>query len=121
MLLRPRIIILSLLFIALDAALLHILITVFGLGPLVARLLSLGGAIAVCTIILRVTRPSDAPPSPPGLRPLVSVSLLLSFSLFALLATRAPQVQPLLHLSLSWVAALLFWLLGYFRLRRRAR
>ncbi|MCK8780406.1 hypothetical protein M0654_10465 [Rhizobium sp. NTR19] len=121
MLLRPRIIILSLLLIALDAALLHILTTVFSLAPPVARLLSLGGAIAVCAIIQRVTRPSDAPPSPPELRPLVSVSLLLSFSLFALLATRAPQVQPLLHLSLSWVAALLFWLLGYLRLRRRAR
>jgi hypothetical protein len=46
------------------------------------------------------------------------VSILLSFGLFALLAFRAPQVQPLLHLLISWFAALLFELLGLMRLRR---
>ena len=54
----------------------------------------------------------------PGLWPLLAVTVLINFGLFAILNTRAPEIRPILHLLLAWTGSMLFLAFGLSRIKR---
>ncbi len=88
-----------------------------GLPLIAARAVSLAAGAAVFLLLLR-TSGQRRQKTAPGLRPLLAVALLLNYGLFVLLANRAPQLQPLIPLLFSWLAALAFTTFGLWRIRR---
>ncbi len=115
---RIRFAVLLTLLILVDVLLLQILTTETEAGTLIDRLLSLGAGF-VATLILNGIFPTARDQArQPGFWPLVAIGLVLNYGIFAALASRAPHVQPLVHLGFSWVCTLIFGGFGLYRIRR---
>ena len=88
---------------------------------LVSRLLSLALAYAIAQSFRIVTgfgKPIRAFVEQPGLWPLVVITIIVNTGLFVVLSERAPLVQPVIHLGLSWLGSLAFLAFGLKRIRR---
>ncbi|MBP2559684.1 hypothetical protein J2T08_000367 [Neorhizobium galegae] len=118
MALRTRFAILLALLVFVDALLLQIQTTQTEAGTLLDRLISLGVGLVSASILHRLLPAAANQRHQPGLWPLVTIGLVLNYGIFAALASRAPHVQPLVHLSFSWACTLLFGGFGLYRIRR---
>lgn len=115
---RARFALLLVLLIFVDALLLQLLTTETETGTLVDRLVSLGAGLVASLILHRLVPAARDQARQPGFWPLVAIGLALNYGVFATLATRAPHVQPLVHLGFSWACTLLFGGFGLYRIRR---
>ncbi|EUC00568.1 hypothetical protein PMI07_003854 [Rhizobium sp. CF080] len=101
-----------------DALLLQLLTTATEAGTLVDRLISLGVGLVAALILHGIVPTARDQARQPGFWPLVAVGLVLNYGVFAALASRAPHVQPLVHLGFSWACTLIFGGFGLYRIRR---
>jgi asparagine N-glycosylation enzyme membrane subunit Stt3 len=101
-----------------DGVLLFALTRATEFGALAARFVSLGLGAAMAVVLNRLLSPRMALANQPGLRPLLAVVVLLDYGIFAALAIRAPEIQPLAHFGASWLASLAFLFVGLRRIRR---
>ncbi|CDZ68689.1 Hypothetical protein NGAL_HAMBI2610_02820 [Neorhizobium galegae bv. orientalis] len=115
---RARFAILLVLLIFVDALLLQVLTTETEAGTLIDRLLSLGAGLVAALILNRIAPMARDQGRQPGFWPLVAVGLVLNYGVFAALASRAPHVQPLVHLGFCWAGTLIFGGFGLYRIRR---
>lgn len=115
---RIRLATLLALLVFIDALLLQILTTETEAGTLMDRLLSLGAGLVAALILHQIIPAARDRARQPGFWPLVAVGLALNYGVFAALASRAPHVQPLVHLGFSWVCTLVFGAFGLYRIRR---
>lgn len=118
---QPRFMILLATLMLVDAVTLEVLTTAIEASTLVDRLASLVAGFAAAWLVARALPSPAGRRYPPGFWPLVIVGVLLSYGIFAALAARAPHVQPLAHLAVSWLGALLFCGFGFWRIRRFRR
>lgn len=114
---RARFALLLALLIFVDALLLQALTMETGAGVLLGRLISLGAGLVTALILHRLLPAAANQPHQPGFWPLVTIGLVLNYGIFAALTSRAPHVQPLVHLSFSWACTLLFGGFGLYRIR----
>lgn len=115
---RARFAILLALLITVDALLLQVLATETEAGTLVDRLMSLSGGLVAALALHRILPAASDHVRQPGFWPLVTIGLVLNYGIFAALASRAPQVQPLVHFGFAWACALVFGGFGLYRIRR---
>lgn len=115
---RARFALLLVLLVLVDAISLRMLTTMTEAGTLVDRLLSLGAGLIAASILHRVIPAAGNQARQPGFWPLAVIGLVLNYGIFAALASRAPQVQPLVHLGFSWICTLFFGGFGLYRIRR---
>ncbi|CAN7593309.1 hypothetical protein [Neorhizobium sp. LjRoot104] len=115
---RARLALLLALLILVDALLLQALTMETEAGVLLDRLLSLGAGLLTALILHRLLPAAANRRHQPGFWPLVAIGLVLNYGIFAALASRAPHVQPLVHLSFSWACTLMFGGFGLYRIRR---
>ncbi|CDZ58024.1 hypothetical protein [Neorhizobium galegae] len=115
---RVRFAILLALLIIVDALLLQLLTTATGAGTLIDRLISLGAGLVAALILHGIVPTARDQARQPGFWPLVAVGVVLNYGVFAALASRAPHVQPLVHLGFSWAGTLIFGGFGLYRIRR---
>ncbi len=101
-----------------DAALFLVLSSATHANTSVCRLFSLGGSLTLLSVLGRSMADPGGRGYPPGLRPLAIVALILGYGIFVALTVRAPHVQPLAHLMVSWLGALPFGVFGWWRIRR---
>lgn len=115
---RARFAILLALLVFIDALFLQLLTTATEAGTLIDRLISLGAGLVAALILHRLVPAARDQARQPGFWPLVAIGLALNYGVFAALASRAPHVQPLVHLGFSWACTLLFGGFGLYRIRR---
>jgi hypothetical protein len=115
---RARFAILLALLIIVDALLLQGLTTETEAGTFIDRLLSLSAGLVAALALHRILPAASDHRRQPGFWPLVAIGLVLNYGIFAALASRAPHVQPLVHLSFCWAGTLLFGGFGLYRIRR---
>ncbi|MFN7026378.1 MAG: hypothetical protein ACK4QP_18060 [Pseudorhizobium sp.] len=102
-----------------DAAILKILLATMPNNFALDRLLSLAGGMAAAWWWERFVPLAPSRPYPPGFWPLVAVTLCISYGIFTAFAAQAPHVQPMAYLALSWLGAITFGCLGWWRICRR--
>ncbi|WP_156379221.1 hypothetical protein [Rhizobium sp. Root149] len=93
-------------------------------GLVLSRLMSLVLAYGIAQAIRLLTgfgKPPRAFVERPGLWPLVVITVVVNTGLFVVLSERAPIVQPVVHLVLSWLGSLAFLAFGLKRIRRFQR
>lgn len=115
---RARFAILLALLIIVDALLLQVPTTETEAVTLVDRLLSLSAGLVAALTLHKVLPAASDHRRQPGFWPLVTIGLVLNYGIFAALASRAPHVQPLVHLGFCWAGTLLFGGFGLYRIRR---
>lgn len=114
-----RFIVLFITTILVDGFVLTILGSTFDTMPFLHRLISLGAGVLLSLLVARMVPFGHSPSVKAGFWPLIGVCLLVNYGLFVLLAVRTPQIQPLVHLTLAWTAASIFFAIGMIRIRRR--
>jgi zinc transporter ZupT len=115
---RARFAILLALLIFIDAVLLQVLTTDTEAVILIDRLLSLSAGLVAALALHRVLPAASDHVRQPGFWALVTIGLVLNYGIFVALASRAPQVQPLVHFGFAWACALIFGGFGLYRIRR---
>lgn len=113
----PGFILIAITLIVIDAAALKTLAANSPIDIRLARLASMSAALVAIWLLSKLIH---LPPltGQSGLRPLVFVAILLNYATFLALVSRTPQVQPFIHLTGAWVAMLLFFALGLWRIGR---
>jgi len=101
-----------------DAVLLQVLTGNSAWSAPAARLLSLCAALAIAGLLSKCLPAPVQAGRRPGLLPLIVVSVVLNYGVFAILSMRTPEIQPLVHLAAAWLGTLLFCLFGVWRIRR---
>lgn len=114
---RPHLLLLTAVLILTDAAIFLVLTSTTHASTSVSRLLSLCSGLILLPVLERSLAVPGGRRYPPGLWPLVIVALILGYGIFVALAARSPHVQPLVHLTVSWLGALLFGVFGWWRIR----
>lgn len=115
---RPRLLLLLAVLILADAAILQILLAATEVSAAVGRLVSMAGGLAAAWLWAKSLPVPPEVRTPAGFWPLAIIALCLSYGIFAAFTARAPHIQPLAHLALSWLGAGLFGAFGWWRIRR---
>lgn len=115
---RSRLLLLLAVLILADAAILQVLLATTQISATVDRLVSMTAGVAVVWLWTKSLPVPPAQHTPAGFWPLAVIALCLSYGTFAAFTARAPHIQPLAHLALSWLGAGLFGAFGWWRIRR---